>query len=144
MNSLWLIAMLSVSAAPDDANDLPGWMAGHWCSAGSEELWLAPRDGHMLGMNRQFGRAAGFEFMRIVLVEGELVLQAQPGGAAPTVFRAVDNPEAGAKQRISFADPGHDFPRRIHYWRSSEGLHAAIDDGSDARRMEFAWQPCAE
>jgi hypothetical protein len=42
--------------------------------------------------------------------------------------------------RVTFANPDHDFPKFIHYWRLGDDRYAAIDDGTEAHRREFHWQ----
>ena len=49
-----------------------GWLAGCWHNGddnkSSEECWLAPKGGVMLGMNRTVrGERSSFEFLRIAL-----------------------------------------------------------------------------
>ena len=72
---------LSVSTAPVAAPALAGdldWLAGHWCGVSgttfSEEVWMAPRGGLLVGMHRDTreGRATGFEFMRIAQQDGAI------------------------------------------------------------------------
>ena len=43
---------------------------------------------------------------------------------------------------VVFANPEHDFPKRISYHRlEGGGLSAVVDDGSvDGKRLAFAWQ----
>ena len=65
---------------------------------------------------------------------------AQPGGIPPTTFQLV---EAKAEEVI-FANPKHDFPKRIRYWRKGDTLKARIDDGVDGKPQELEWQRCAD
>lgn len=127
-----------IAGAPAAAADLD-WLAGHWCNTETEELWLPEREGLLLGLNRARAGKPAFEFLRVEIVDSRARYLAQPGGRPPTVFAET----ARAVQRISFANPQHDFPKRIHYWREGASLHAAIDDGSEANRMAFRWEPCA-
>ena len=130
-------------AAPALANDLD-WLAGHWCGQRgktfSEETWMAPRGGLLVGMHRDTreGRASGFEFMRIAQQDGRWVLLAQPGGGAVTAFPA----ESVARDRVVFANPEHDFPKRVIYSRpDADTLHARVDDGrDDGKALEWTWR----
>lgn len=130
-------------AAPVQAAELD-WLAGHWCGQSgkifSEETWMAPRGGLLVGMHRDTrdGKAAGFEFMRIAHQDGRWVLSAQPGGGAATAF-AADLVEEG---RVVFANPAHDFPKRVIYSRAdADTLKARIDDGrDDGQAMEWTWR----
>ena len=130
-------------ATPALAGDLD-WLAGHWCGANgktfSEETWMAPRGGLLVGMHRDTrdGKVAGFEFMRIARQEGRWVFLAQPGGSAVTPFPA----ERVEERRIVFANPAHDFPKRVIYSRpDADTLHARVDDGrDDGKALEWAWR----
>ncbi|CAN7467639.1 DUF6265 family protein [Pseudoxanthomonas sp. LjRoot143] len=140
--SLLFLSTLS-TAAPASASDLD-WLAGHWCGQQgktfSEETWMAPRAGLLVGMHRDTrdGKAIGFEFMRIAQQDGRWVLLAQPGGAAVTTFHAARVEE----NRVVFANPAHDFPKRVIYARPDpDTLKARIDDGhDDGQAMEWTWR----
>ena len=120
------------------------WLAGHWCGQRgktfSEETWMASRGGLLVGMHRDTreGRAAGFEFMRIAQQDGRWVLLAQPGGGAVTAFPA----ESVARDRVMFANPEHDFPKRVIYSLvDADTLKARVDDGrDDGQAMEWTWR----
>lgn len=121
---------------------LPAWMAGTWAmergSTWADEIWTDPRDGIMLGMGRSgFGtKLESWESTRIVgKPDGSIVYIAQPKGGAPTEF-AMSVMSADA---IEFANPRHDFPQKIRYWREGQLLMAEISkmDGSDAMRWNY-------
>ncbi|MDR7069639.1 hypothetical protein J2X02_002490 [Pseudoxanthomonas japonensis] len=130
-------------ATPALAGDLD-WLAGHWCGVSgktfSEETWMVPRGGLLVGMHRDTrdGKATGFEFMRIAHQDGRWVLLAQPGGGVVAAFPA----EHVGKERVVFANPAHDFPKRVIYSRSdADTLHARVDDGhDDGQAMEWTWR----
>jgi hypothetical protein len=128
-----------LASAPAAAAELD-WLAGHWCNADTEELWLPEREGLLLGVNRARAGKPAFEFLRIEIVDGKARYLAQPGGRPPTAF----DETARAAQRIDFGNPQHDFPKRIRYWREGEVLHAAIDDGSEANALGFRWEACGD
>ncbi len=116
------------------------WMAGHWRNAESEEVWLAPGGGLMLGMNRELrgARRASFEFLRIEpQPDGGLALLASPGGGAATPFRLTTL----GPQRAVFTNPGHDFPKLLTYWREGAMLRARADgiENGQRRELEYAW-----
>jgi hypothetical protein len=133
-------------ACPAPAGEPPDlrWLAGAWCHAEAgrsiEEHWLVERGGLMLGVNRTIGQSgAAFEFLRIELKPGAVRYIAQPGGAPPVAFALV----AADTRRIVFANPAHDFPKRVQYWRNGDVLHARVDDGTDAGAAEeFTWKRC--
>jgi hypothetical protein len=119
------------------------WMAGAWSSAeggvDSEELWTEPKGGIMLGVHRDVrsGRPASWEYLRIEEGPGGIVYQASPGGTAPTPFRLVEL----RGHRAVFANPEHDFPKRIVYWLSEDGaLHARADAGEGTSGPEWVWR----
>ncbi|KAF1726439.1 DUF6265 family protein [Pseudoxanthomonas japonensis] len=143
LTTFFLSVSTALIAVPASANDLD-WLAGHWCGQSgktfSEETWMAPRGGLLVGMHRDTrdGRATGFEFMRIAAQDGRWVFLAQPGGKAATAFPA----ERVEKDRAVFANPAHDFPKRVIYSRPDvDTLHARIDDGrDDGQAMEWTWR----
>ena len=121
---------------------LPGWMAGTWMTENgaiwADEMWTDPRDGMMLGIGRNgFGtKVESWEMTRIVRrADGAIVFIAQPKGAAATEFPLAVTSE----QAIEFANPRHDYPQKIRYWREGQLLMAEISkmDGSDAMRWNY-------
>ena len=118
------------------------WMTGHWAATvrgvAMEEVWLAPEAGVMLSMHRDVrkdGRAS-FEFARIAETKDGIVFLAQPGGRPPTPFRLVES----SARRVVFANPEHDYPQRIIYWRDGAKLCARVEgkDGADAEQWCWA------
>lgn len=142
-SSLFLSTALMAAPALASDSDLD-WLAGHWCGQQgktfSEETWMAPRGGQLVGMHRDTrdGKAIGFEFMRIAQQDGRWVLLAQPGGTAVTAFPA----ERVEENRIVFANPAHDFPKRVIYARpDADTLQARVDDGrDDGKALEWTWR----
>ncbi|MDX1385586.1 MAG: DUF6265 family protein [Thermoanaerobaculia bacterium] len=147
---VWLLVALfiaSLGSAPEPVTAAAAdaglaaldWLAGCWEGDGGEECWLAAGGGMMLGVNRspeKDGRS-GFEFLRIVEEEdGRLVYLASPSGRhPPTPFAAIEVGE----QRVVFANPEHDFPRRIAYWLDEDGtLHARVE--ADGEGFELLWR----
>ena len=147
----WIVAtgLLLVSGHTHAGADQLQWLAGHWCGTSkngvfSEETWLAPRAGALVGMHRDSkdGKFVGFEFFRIVEEGSELVYWTQPSGQPAIAFRA----KAVGQDTVSFWKPDHDFPKRITYRRIDAGtLLARIDDGTDTgKSMEWTWRECAK
>ena len=125
------------------------WIAGHWCLARGtesvEEHWLPARGGLLLGVGRTVssGRASSFEFLRIETHGGKPVFIAQPNGVAPTTFALTASGTGWAR----FENPAHDFPRRVEYRRTDQGLHAEIAgpvEGGRERVIPFDYQPCVQ
>jgi len=118
------------------------WMAGYWRfespTSVSEECWLPATGGMLVGVHRttRNGRAF-FENLRIELRDDRIVYVAAPAGATVVEFALVE----AAERRAVFANPEHDFPRRITYWREAELLHARAEgEGRDGPRVEsWTW-----
>lgn len=120
-----------------------GWLAGAWTgtrSSGStiEERWSPPLGGAMLGVSRTVsrGRMSAFEYLRMVERDSGLVYIAQPNGAAPTDFVLTEL----TSTRAVFANPRHDYPKRIVYELSADGaLTATIGfmKGGTPRRFDY-------
>lgn len=142
LKTLGVLALLACGAQAH-AQDLD-WLAGRWCGTDDgtfqEELWLPERGGLLLGLHRDVrdGAPAAFEYLRIVRGTGGTTLHAQPAGAAPVAF--AESRHDG--RMIEFANPAHDFPRRIRYRLLEDGrLQASVDDGSDSgARMQWTWR----
>ena len=144
------LAMVGAAVTPVSARaELPRWFAGCWSGSrdGEQftERWLVADDTTMIGTSHTLkgGRLSAFEFLRVVLKGGVAVYVAQPGGAAPTEFTATEQ----SSTVIVFANPGHDFPKRVGY-RLVDATHltAWIDGGASGGgpRLEFAMTkaPC--
>lgn len=137
---LLLFALASQARGQASALD---WLAGYWCGVengiASEELWLAPRAGMLVGVHRDSaaGQPRGFEYFRIVEDGGELVYWAQPQGKLGVPFRG--RPATGT---IDFVNDAHPFPKRVRYRRvDPDTLLARIDDGTDTgRSVEWRWR----
>ena len=137
--ALFVLALASFGAS---ARELPAWLAGDWRmeSGGklTEESWLAPRDGLMVGMTRTTGgKKPWFEFMRIEQRADTLVFIAQPAGAPPTEFVALD----GDDDAIVFENTAHDFPQRVRYARGADGgIDASIEGVVDGKPRVERWR----
>lgn len=122
--------------------DQLAWLGGHWSSGDdtrwSEEHWLPPRGGVMLGVNRSGNAegARGFEFLRIQAdADGTPVYWASPGGAPAVAFRMT----AWSADNATFENPTNDFPKRIAYRRDGDRLIATISNGDGEPRMSWTW-----
>jgi hypothetical protein len=137
-----LLLALSGPLHAEDGPALPAWLAGTWQmqqgSAWAEELWTAPRDGMMLGINRAgFGPTVeSWDLIRIQRKpDGRLVYSVQErGGQAIDFVMRVASDEA-----IEFTNPAHDFPQRLRFWRQGQLLmaEAAKMDGSNVTRWNY-------
>ena len=121
------------------------WMAGAWGATidgiEMEEHWTSAKAGSLIGMHRDVakGRTVSFEFLRVEEQNGGLVYLSSPKGAAVTPFRLV---EAGPSRAV-FANPQHDFPQRIIYWKDGADLRARIEGPQGGKTVgeEWRWAP---
>jgi hypothetical protein len=112
------------------------WLAGCWAQrAGTrltEEHWMAPIGGTMVGMSRSSdaGVVKAWEALRIVTEGAKVSYLAQPNGGAPTAFPATTLNDSMAV----FDNPAHDFPQRIAYRRvNADSVVATISATRDGR-----------
>ena len=118
------------------------WMAGNWSLDGgamvTEERWLGPAGGTMVGLNRtvEGDHTTGFEFLRLAERNGGVVLYASPAGRCPaTEFVLI---EVDAESAV-FANPDHDFPQQISYRRLGQRLHAEIEGVENGEHRRAGW-----
>lgn len=150
--SFWLALVVGLLPAPAPAaQDVAAierlaWLEGCWtlprADGYTEEVWLRPAGGAMLGVNRTIrgGRMTTFEHLAIRSVDGALSYVASPSGQATTAFALVRVTDAEAV----FENPAHDFPQRIIYRRTAAGLAARIEGSRDgqARSVDFPFVRC--
>jgi hypothetical protein len=138
-----LLATSAAVAAQRDQPAFPTWLVGEWSlSQGdrwTEEFWTHPRGGIMIGASREGEGEAlrSWEAIRIVRKsDGSLAYVPMPNGGEPVEFALVRQDG----QSIEFANPAHDFPQRIRYWREGDRLSAeiAMIDGSRAISWSYA------
>jgi hypothetical protein len=136
------ILVTSTPQAPPTVKTLE-WMTGCWSGRSGEttfwESWTRGSDDVMFGVSYTLGRTGKvttFEFLRVAVREGRLVYLAQPDGDPVTPFELA--PGGNAREAV-FANPAHDFPKRVVYRATPSGLLAWIDAGesASARRIEF-------
>jgi hypothetical protein len=137
-----VIVLLLQPSQPPTTVKVLDWMVGCWTTQGGErsswESWTRASDDVMLGMSYSLraGKITEFEFLRVEVRQGKLVYLAQPNGNPVTPFELV--PGANAREAI-FANPTHDFPKRVAYRATPTGLLAWIDGGDapGGRRIEY-------
>lgn len=134
----------AAAALPTSVSAL-SWMAGAWGGTVGgmemEEHWTTAKGGTLIGMHRDIakGRTVSFEFLRVEEQNGALVYLSSPKGAPVTPFRLV---EAGPMRAV-FANPQHDFPQRIIYWKDGADLRARIEGPQGGKTVgeEWRWAP---
>jgi len=115
------------------------WMSGHWAATiddvEMEELWTPPSGGVLLGLHRDVSKKrTSFEFLRITETNDGIVYLAQPGGQPPTSFALTES----SANRVVFANPAHDFPKRIIYWLKDGQLCARVEGDGDSGE-QWCW-----
>lgn len=105
---------------------------------------MAPRGGTMLGVARttRGDSLVEFEQTRIVERGDRLVYIADPSGQSRTEFTSTEVGDS----IVVFANPTHDFPRRIIYRRNGAGEMQARIEGTmqgKARGIDFPYRRVA-
>ena len=140
---LAIVALLAAPAiAATEPTPLPAWLAGAWATqdgqSWTDEFWTSPRGDIMIGAGRSGvgSRLQSWETTRIQRkADGSLSFFAQPRGVPASEFPLV----ASGEEMVEFAQPAHDYPQRIRYWRQGQLLMAEISmmDGSKAVRWNY-------
>jgi hypothetical protein len=126
--------------SPDDLKKL-AWLSGTWelkdGEVITEEHWRPLQGTTMLGTSHSFdaGSSRAFEFLRISVARGQLAYVAMPGGKTPTTFLV----QKLADGLVEFENGEHDYPQRIRYERTKDGVTATISllDGRKAQEFVF-------
>jgi hypothetical protein len=148
----FLVVSFLVSAAALAQEQPPvtslSWLAGCWradgAEAGSNEHWLAPAGGTMLGVARTVkgGKTVSHEFMQIRANEqGKLVFIAAPSGQTPATFPL----SASSENAVTFENPAHDFPQRVIYKLTAPDKLGARIEGmrnGNLRGIDFPMTRC--
>ena len=145
---LLLLGSPIAALAQDDVGSV-AWLSGCWvASAGdvlSEEVWMEPEGGLMVGMARTLrgGVATGYEFLLLQRKDGGLTYSAYPSRQDPTDFQATKV----STQRLRFENPQHDFPRAIEYERTSPDsltakVYGEIGSPEPAFVLRYARRAC--
>ena len=137
-----LMSLLLVIAASAPAS--PSWMAGRWVETNgdrwTEEHWTHMRGGIMIGAGRS-GKGDALSSWEATRIErgadGVLTFWGSPEGATPTPFRMVSS----TATEIVFANPAHDYPQRIRYWREGKRLKAEISLADGSQPMRWTYRP---
>jgi hypothetical protein len=135
MLSSLLVAALVAAQTPA----LPAFMTGCWdlVEGGhwTQECWMEPRAGLMLGASREGNGLAlsSWEQLRIEQsADGKITLFASPGGRTPLPFEG----RSLSANAIEFTNATHDFPKLIRYELKEDRLHSesSLIDGSKTVR----------
>ena len=143
-----LFALLTLSAcaltapAQDETTKMLDWLTGCWQSDSGDmrEIWSASEGGYYFGyaVSLTSGSVGFFEQMRIE--PGAMpTFFAYPAGKGPSAFPAVEQTDA----QIVFANPEHDYPQKITYWRDGDLLKARISKLDDSSPGDLSYVQCA-
>jgi hypothetical protein len=132
--------------SPPDATiaDL-AWLTGYWMSNKrntiTEECWLPPSGGVMLGLHRDVSADGDviFEYLRIVETTDGLVYYATPRGIDTTKFTLTSLTSDGSSRQAVFENPEHDNPNLIRYTLSDDGLMAEVEGIDDDHTVVDVW-----
>ena len=138
-----LILLTTISVENPTLADI-SWISGDWQTAPSgrkqiEEHWTAVAGGSMMGMSRAVAgdKTVEFEYLRIEQRTDGIYYVAHPGARCPgTDFKLTS---ASATEAV-FENPQHDFPKRIIYRKTDDGLTASIDAGEGSKGMSFVYK----
>lgn len=138
---LWLMAVPAPGAAQTGLGQLE-WLAGCWTGGShgrrTDEQWMKPAGGTMLGMSRTVadGKTLEFEFLQLRQSGDTITYVAKPSNQPEALFTLVSAGPSSAR----FENPAHDFPQRIIYSRQPDGSLLARIEGSvngKARASDF-------
>ncbi|MFY8094952.1 MAG: DUF6265 family protein [Niveispirillum sp.] len=142
-----LMALPQAGQAANDPLKSLNWLAGQWVGRDgptrTEQHFMKPGDGVMLGMRRSMSpvRGADTEFMRIVAEpDGSVVYYGQPMGSDSVIpYKLI---ESGDNMAV-FANTDIAYPQRIVFNRYGGNVVAALEgpDGNGGiRRFRWTWQ----
>ncbi|HMV50419.1 MAG TPA: DUF6265 family protein [Blastocatellia bacterium] len=154
-----LVSILSPNLEQDNkqtANTAPtfkiedlAWMSGDWETAPGrmriDEHWTNVTGGSMIGMSRTVAgeRTVFFEYLRVETRGADIFYVAHPKARTPgTDFKLVKL----SGQEAIFENLKHDFPKRIIYRKTAEGLTARIEgDGTEKEKpQDFRYLPASK
>lgn len=138
MKQFFAIALLAIGlggfcSVADAGTDNLDWMLGCWTSENgdSREVWARHSDNQLIGfaVAVENGDIVFHEVLSIESDNDGVHYTARPQGQDTTTFSA----SGAAGTEVSFTNPRHDYPQKVHYRRNGNRLHATISllDGSN-------------
>ncbi len=134
---MFLLLLTPALLYAGDANQLD-WMAGCWTAQSGpvrvDEQWSLPVGGMMLGLSRTVkqGQTVFHEFMRIETKAGAVTYTPRIGSAqTPVAFTLIKQ----SADEVVFENVTHDFPQRILYRRTADGLFARIEGSRNGKEQ---------
>jgi hypothetical protein len=143
----FVLLLMAWSASAADL-DKAKWLSGCWAGVDGErsfeERWMAPKGGAMVGVGRTFkGEAMSSAELTIIRTrDGGLAYNAFPVGQPPAVFPSIVIED----DALTFENLEHDFPQRILYRKTADGMVASIEGmmKGKLRRIDYPMKrvPC--
>ncbi len=126
------------------------WLQGEWLAEGARTTWretwtvTGPNtwEGRGIEVSREEPTKQSVEDLRLVEMGGSVFYLAKvTHNELPVPFRLIECGDG----RLVFANPAHDFPRRLDYQRQPDGrLQVRVSDGAaKGFTLDFARQPAA-
>lgn len=142
------LALAACASNPKQDPGRFGFMLGCWQSADgvNKEVWSYPEGGIMFGYatTTREGAVTTWEQSRIDLRTSRSTYTASPEGQRPVTFteKAPDPTAALPATSVTFENGDHDYPQRIAYRQTEQGLAATISKLDGSRPFEYAWARC--
>ena len=139
---MFAIALTAQMATVDQL----AWLSGCWTLARpdgvTEEQWMKPAGGTMLGMSRTVKGGKTVEYRVHAAARRER--QAHLCGEAVGTGRNAVPGEDHRRREVVFENPTHDFPQRVIYRRTADGVTARIEGTMNGklRGMDFVYKRC--
>jgi hypothetical protein len=145
------IALGACASNPKQDPGRFGFMLGCWQSADgvNKEVWSYPEGGIMFGYatTTRDGGLATWEQSRIDQRASRASYTASPEGQRPITF--VEAPQAASsggdvlvQTSVTFENGDHDYPQRIQYRKTEQGLAATISKLDGSRPVDYSWARC--
>jgi hypothetical protein len=145
-----VVAAWSGAASASECGSLDSmqWLLGEWLADGDKSTWreswtaISPQtwEGRGVEASKTDPGKQSTEELRLVEMGGSVFYLAKvTHNELPIPFRLLECGDG----RLVFANPAHDFPRRLEYERQADGrLHVRISDGADKGfTLDFAREP---
>ena len=105
-----------------------------------ETVYSSPECGMIVSASKETrdGRVTMFDFERMEVRRGRVVMTPYPNGKASVSFTLDDKDHDPKKRRAVFVNLKHDFPKRFTYERvADDRLVITLDAGPDAAGPSF-------
>lgn len=145
------LACLMLTACASNPKQDPGrfgFMIGCWQSTDgvNKEVWSYPEGGIMFGYatTTRDGGLATWEQSRIDQRASRAIYTASPEGQRPVQFleKSPEPLALVAPNQVTFENGDHDYPQRISYRLTKEGLAADISKLDGSRPFTYSWARC--